>query len=434
MKSFIKGTYLKSAILLSAAGVICKILGALYRVPLTAVLGAEGLGIYQMAFPYYTALLTLSSTGIPTALAKQIAEGKDPSLVLKRSLKLFGGVGALSATATFFLAEYIAAAQGNIAAAGAFKALSPSLFFVSVLSCIRGYCLGFKNALPTAVTQITEQTIKLAAGLTLCTLLGSTPEEKAAIATFSVTISEAAAVIVALFFYGKARTPKIGESVDMKSIIKVVFPITLSAVMIPLSRVADGFLVINLLSADRARSTALYGIYSGAAESIVAMPVALCYAFAAAAVPEISSDKLNEKKRTDAVLYTLLISTAAAVIMYFAASPAVDILYGGLSFPDRRILALLIKISFGAVIGLSLVQTLGATFFALDKYYLPPLFLGVGIAAKIALLVGLLPKIGIFACAIADAAVYLFVGAAEFVYLFLLKGRSAVLLKSRTQA
>ena len=68
-RSFIKGAFL-----LSAAGIICKLIGAFYRVPLSNILGTEGMGVYQMAYPVYSALITFSTAGVPVAVSSMVSE------------------------------------------------------------------------------------------------------------------------------------------------------------------------------------------------------------------------------------------------------------------------------------------------------------------------------------------------------------------------
>ena len=84
-----KDSLFKGALVLSIGGFITKIIGAFYRIPLTNILGADGIGIYQMVFPLYCLLLTVSSTGVPNGIAKLIAEGNNPESVLKTALKIF---------------------------------------------------------------------------------------------------------------------------------------------------------------------------------------------------------------------------------------------------------------------------------------------------------------------------------------------------------
>lgn len=414
-----KNTLLKGALTLSAAGVVCKILGAIYRVPLTSVLGAEGIGAYQMAFPIYTVLLTISSTGIPNALAKLIAEGGDARSLLKKSLILFGSIGALLSVGVYFAANSIASAQGNGFAANSFRAIAPSVFLVSIISCFRGYCQGRKNMIPTAFSQVTEQLVKLALGLTFCYVFGSDPYEKAALATLAVTLSEAIALFVVIA--SAKRTPAVydrGESVSVKKIVSIVLPVTLSAIMLPLSRAVDGFLVINLLREEVSTATAFYGLYSGATESVISLPVAVCYAFAAAAIPEIAEDKNSEKKKLSPIAYTIIISMIIALLTYFLSNLIVRILYFSLSEENRFTVEVLLKTASAQIIGLSVLQTMTAVLIASDKLYLPCISLGAGIAVKIILTIILVPSsFGIYGCALADVVCYFVASALDSIFI-----------------
>ena len=90
-----KDKLLTGAFTLAIGGFMTKIIGAVYRIPLTNVLGSEGIGIYQMVFPLYCLLLTVSSTGVPNGIAKLIAEGNNPEVTLKSALKLFVPIGII---------------------------------------------------------------------------------------------------------------------------------------------------------------------------------------------------------------------------------------------------------------------------------------------------------------------------------------------------
>ena len=153
-----KNTFLRGALIVSAGGIAAKALGALYRIPLTNNLGGEGMGIYQMVFPFYCLLLTLSATGIPAAVARLVASSPARAGgVLRSSLMLFSLIGAASALLMYALAPAMSALQGAPAAASAYRLLSPALFFVAVISCYRGRFQGENNFLPTALSEIVEQ-------------------------------------------------------------------------------------------------------------------------------------------------------------------------------------------------------------------------------------------------------------------------------------
>ena len=107
-----KKTIIQGAIVIAVGGLLSKIIGAFYRVPLTNIIGTEGIGLYQMVFPVYCALLTLSSTGIPTALSKLVAEREEsaPAFLIK-SLMIFGAIGFIGSAIMFVLGDFFSKLQ-----------------------------------------------------------------------------------------------------------------------------------------------------------------------------------------------------------------------------------------------------------------------------------------------------------------------------------
>ena len=184
----------KGAAVLSLGSFAAKVLGALYRIPLTNFLGGEGMGVYQMVYPLYCLLLTVSATGIPAGLARIVsrraADGKEVRGVLFSALSLFCAVGAAGSLVMFLAAPLFAAAQGEPAAASAYRALAPSVFFVSAISCVRGWFQGRSNFLPTALSEVLEQLVKVGLGLALPALC---PARAVQMALLAVTASEFAA-------------------------------------------------------------------------------------------------------------------------------------------------------------------------------------------------------------------------------------------------
>ena len=129
---------LGGAFILLVAGIICKLLGAFYRIPLSNILGSEGIGIYQLVFPVYSLILILSSGGVPIALSKIVAEcrargetERAKRFLLIAFLLLFVWSGIFSVVVVF-CNEYIAARQGNSLAATGYIAISVALVFSSI--------------------------------------------------------------------------------------------------------------------------------------------------------------------------------------------------------------------------------------------------------------------------------------------------------------
>ena len=159
-------SFLAGAVIISLGGFISKLLGAVYRIPLTNVLGGEGMGIYQMVYPLYCILLTVSASGIPTGISRLISSGKGAGAE-RRAFRLYGVVGLIGALVMFTLSTPLAAIQDEPAIALCCKLLSPSVFFVSLLSVVRGYFQGRGNMFPTAATEVLEQVVKVAVGVAL---------------------------------------------------------------------------------------------------------------------------------------------------------------------------------------------------------------------------------------------------------------------------
>ncbi|MCL2797534.1 MAG: polysaccharide biosynthesis protein [Firmicutes bacterium] len=205
-----KNKVLTGAGILAVCALVAKLIGAMYRIPLTNIVGAEGIGLYQMVFPLYTVLLTVSSGGLPVAIsrvvASRIANGDEHGArkVLFTSLLSLSLIGLAASALVFFFRGQIAAVQGNPAAALPYLGIAPSITFVAVISCFRGYYQGKQNMLPSALSQLSEQAIKLAAGLTLARVMLPLGVEYGVLgALLGVSVSELATMLLLLgqFFF-----------------------------------------------------------------------------------------------------------------------------------------------------------------------------------------------------------------------------------------
>ncbi len=369
-----KSTLLGGALTLSVGGVITKLIGAVYRIPLTNLLGAEGIGIYQMVFPLYTILLTLSSTGVPSGISKLIAEGNSPEKTLKSSLKFFAVVGFILSISMAIFSGAISKLQGNLNARLAYVMIAPSVFLVSLISCFRGYYQGFSNMKPTALSQILEQIIKLLFGLIVCYIYKDNVVLASAGATLAVTASE---LVTLLYLILKTKNSInkaefVSVKTDIKPILKTVFPMMVATIIMPLTRTVDSFLILNIVGGYLDTATAVYGLYSGAVESIVSLPVSFCYALAVTSIPIVSRLKKEGGnyygKIMQSVMYTALCSFAFAFLTYAFSGFAVNILYSGLSTSNKLITANMLKLSSLSVFFLPIMQTLIACVNALGRY------------------------------------------------------------------
>lgn len=422
-----KISVIKGAIVVSSAGLIAKILGALYRIPLTNILQADGLGVYQTVFPIYALLLTLSSSGIPSAISKLISSGEPADKVLAKALSIFLPLGLIGTTILCLLSVPLSSFQGIPEAKYAYIALSPAVTFVSAIACARGYFQGGSDMFPTAASQIVEQAGKLTVGLFLCYLFRADYALAGAAACFGVTISEIIATAYLFFRLKKDnvryKTKEINYSA--RKIVSTVFPITLSALLLPIARVFDSFTIINVIGKYSLRAAALYGLYTGSVESVIGVPVALCYGAAISALPQISSAaakndcKSAKSKIVEAIAVTIFpASLFSAVIAIF--SPLITrILFGGFTTADAIIVSKLLSYSAINVCLLSLVQTSSAILIGLNKPYASCLFLGFGLIVKAVVEIIFLniPEINIFGALYSDISCYLIAIFGELMYI-----------------
>ena len=214
-KSMKKQTFLGGVAILFLAGILAKFIGAIYRVPLTWILGAEGLGIYQLVFPIFSLLMVISSAGMPTAISKMVANALSKNdfykarKILKVSVIYLSIIGLLFSIILIGLAQALAGVQGHSESVICYYAIAPAIFFVSILSAFRGYFQGYSNMIPTALSQIIEQVVKLVLGLILSYALVRFGIEYGALgAILGVTISEVVAVLVLGGIYLKDRKQK----------------------------------------------------------------------------------------------------------------------------------------------------------------------------------------------------------------------------------
>lgn len=432
-----KNTILGGAASLGIGAFVAKLLGALYRVPLTNLIGGFGLGLYQTVFPVYALLLDFSGAGVPSALSKLISshEGEDKEKnaysLLAGGCRILSAFGAVLSVVMFVFAKPIAAYQGNPDAYLGYVFLSPAILAVSLISCLRGYFQGFMKMAPTALSQVTEQGIKLIFGLLFAYFLLPDIPKAVAGATFAITLSEFVALLQLYITYLR-RKKRLSleytfDNSEFKSVAKIILkttlPITLVGITIPLSQVIDSFLVVNILGTYRSDSTVLYGLLSGVAATVVNLPVSVCYGISAVTVPAVSSAKGESEKIKNvskALSLTLAVSLPCAVFIAYRSPFIVNLLFGGLPNEEKSVAIKLLTILSPSVVLLSLVQTGNAVLIGTGKLYLPVLSSVTGVAIKTVLNFILLkiPNINIYGGAIAVIACYFFTCLINLIMIF----------------
>lgn len=426
-----KWSFLKGAAWIAAGGFIAKIIGAIYRIPLTNLIGGRGLGLYQLVYPVYCLLLTVSATGIPSSIAKltaeRIARGENDRAVFKTAMKLFVLIGLVGSLIMGLAAPFLAKAQGSEPVLSGYYALAPSVFLVSAISVFRGWFQGRNKMFPTAASEITEQLVKVGFGLLFAYLFRENIEKAVVFLLLAVSISELVTLLLMFVFYKRIPATPVqkneGGMVAMKTVLKLSVPVTLSSILLPLSALLDSVLAPRLLSAYAADAVTLYGLFSGGAVTIVNLPVSVCYGIAAASVPRVataSSDKTQKTSVRKRILYslgiTMLVGGASAAGLYFFAEPAAKIIFRSLKGEELNTLIDLVKAFSISAFTLSCVQTLSACLTAQGKPQYAAVSMAVAMTVKTALYLFWLkdPSVSIFGLAYATNIAY---GVAFFINL-----------------
>lgn len=419
-----KNKILSSAAILGVSAFISKAIGAIYRVPLTSIIGSEGIGLYQMVFPVYVLLLELSGAGVPNGLSKLISSEKNSAINAKSyfitSIKFFSVLGAFATLLLIVLAKPISVLQGDKRATLSYVTIAPSIFLVCIISCVRGYFQGLINMVPTAFSQIIEQVIKLICGLTFSLVFMSDITLASAAAAFAVTVSECVAAVYLILRYKKSAkglfknisADNLRQKVKLKKILECVIPVALIGVILPFSQVIDSFVIINKLSKYFDNSTSVYGLFSGVAMTVINVPVSVCYGIAATAIPSVSGAETIERENKNAakcILLTLLISVPIAFICFAFSPIIIGILFPRLNEADKTLSIGLVKNLSCVIVLASLLQTINGVLIAKGKTKEGTLGLLSGVSVKILLNILLTgkKKINIYGAVVGLIACYL---------------------------
>jgi len=441
-KSFVYG-----ALILGLASIACKIFGAIFRIPLTYLIGTEGVGIYQLVFPIYALFLTLSSSGIPVSISKIISReyskgnNKNIKIIFASSVKLMSLLGLFFSILILILAFPIASLQNNSNMFILYISLAPSLFFATILSSFRGYFQGFQVMTYSAISQVIEQLFKLVFGLLFAFLLLPLGIIYGVLgAIIGINICEAVAFLYLFICYKKRKIqidftqnvdPEITAKNSLKLIIKEALPITLSSVIIPLTSVIDSLIIIKLLSIvgfSFEVSSILYGLDSGVVASLINLPSVIAYSLGISLMPAISSSfAKNDTKevvfKTKLSLKLVWYLTLPCVLIYFVYSNEIcTFLYGNLNnvlFNQLQTASFMLKFSSFSIVYIALNQIITTSLQAINKSYLPVFVILISSVIKVVLTIILvLSNLNIYGLVLSDV---ISSGLTVFVNLLLLK-------------
>lgn len=420
-----KESFMQGVLALMVSQVLIKFLGFAYKWYLTNKdgFGDEGNAIYSAGFQIYALLLSISSIGVPNAVSKLVAERlslgdtKGAHRIFKIAFATFGVIGLVGTLLLLCGAGTFANTMGIPEAEMTLVALSPSIFFVSIMSVIRGFFNGRSKIKVTANSQTLEQVFKTVLTIIVveivAVLSGTNTTLMAAGANLATTLATVASFLY-LFTYYKihkkdkyeiediAKNANIKRSNVMnktilqivKNILWVSIPISLSSILVSINKNIDSFTVVNLLKnfLPEAEAKIQYGILSGKVETLTSLPLSFNVAFATALVPAISAARakgeLNKgvKRISFSLLTTILIVLPCVVGMVVFAEPILKLLY-----PNASSGAWIMQVCVIATIFTAMEQTINGALQGLGKVMVPAAALTIGVLCKLILNLILVP-------------------------------------------
>ena len=352
--------FVMQAGILAAAGIICRIIGILYRSPLAAVIGDEGNGYYSSAYEIYTIILLVSSYSIPSAIYKVIAqrlalkEYRNAQKIFRCAIGYVVVVGGLASLFTFFGAGLLVG--GN--SIPVLRIFAPTIFFSGLLGVLRGYFQAHGTMVPTSFSQIVEQILNavvsiLAAFLLIKAVSDSDTTTQAVYGASGSAIGTGSGVIIALLFmlgvfllnkeYINRKVKRDNSSQLLstgevyKIIITMVTPVILSTFIYNFNTSLNLTIYTRIMEHVKgfteAEAYTQYGLFSGKAKQISNIPIAIASAMSSAMIPGISGsfaqgDIAGTNRRIGtAIKTTMFLSIPSAVGLTVLAKPVTLLLY-----------------------------------------------------------------------------------------------------------
>ena len=439
-----KKSLLKGAAVMAAAGIIVKLLGAVFRIPLANMIGSIGMANYSPAYSLYSFLLVFATAGLPVAISKMVSERyavgqfREAERVFRLSRTLMMIIGIIGFIVLFFCNELIAELINLPGSALSMRATAIALLLVPIMSSYRGYFQGMQEMRPTAISEVAEQLFRVVFGLLLAHLmlssqfemLGYTAEQRgAAGGCFGASAGSIGGLAVMLIVYMVSRRKiklrikrdRTREHESSKTILKkiaaIAIPITIGAAIMPIVNLIDaGIVQTRLLSSgwDATAAESLYGQLTGFASPVIQFPQVFMTAIVMSLVPMVSAaHRLGNRKELHehislGMRTTTIIAFPAAVGMFVLAEPILTLLYSSQKASAIGAAPCLQIYSIGFVF-LAIITTMTGALQGIGKQHLPVINLCIGVAAKFIVTWTLtaVPFINVKGAAIGSATAYL---------------------------
>lgn len=440
--------YLHGAAILTVAVIIVKILGAIYKIPLANIMGSDGIAHFNVAYNLYNVLLTLSTAGLPIALAKLVSEANNlgrPNQV-KRTFSVAMGafivLGVVWSVVMLIFPTELAAFMGDVRASQSMVALAPAVILVCIMSAFRGYTQGLSDMRPTSVSQVVEVAVKVVFGLAVIVLLSRAGYSKPILSAGAISGvaagSLAACIYIGIVAKKRMRSERLryeaggapsrdvadSRGVILKRLIKIGIPIALGSCVLSVITLINTKLIYNRLQTGAGFSydaaNGMFGEYSMALP-LFNLPAAIITPLTVSVVPAIAGflarKQFGEAKTVveSSLRIATIIALPMAVGLSVLSTPIMTGLYNDTSELGCNILSILGAASFFVCMALMTTAILQAS----GRERLPMLTMLIGGGLNIAINWVLLGRedVNIYGAAVGTLVCYIIMSAVNLFFI-----------------
>ncbi len=351
--------------ILAAAGIISRIIGMVYRIPMSNMLGTEGNTLYSIAFSIYNVILTISSYSLPLAVSKLISqysakkEYKNTYKIFKTAFFYAAILGGAGSAFLYFGADFLERIfPGSVGLSKPLKILAPAVFVMAVLGALRGLFQGKNTMLPTAISQVLEQIVNAFVSIWAIYVFMNSHRASKLIFAYGAAggvLGTFMGAVTAFLFLGlifsiyrpalknkimrDRHTLGLSGGIILKMLVFTVLPITLSQTVYQLGYFLDNFIFKNIMhfKGFTTESNSVLGVFNTQYNLLINVPVAVSSAMASSAVPSMvasfakGSYRELKEKAGSLIKFNMTIAFPAAAGLAVLAKPIVTLLFPGLS-------------------------------------------------------------------------------------------------------
>ena len=373
-----KQNFLQGTALLAMATAIVKIIGALYKIPLNAIIGEQGFGYFNTAYEIYNVLLMISTAGLPVAMSRMISQASSLKhynqvrRIYNTARGIFLGLGITGTLLMTLFCRQLAEFQNQPDAWAAIGCLGPCVLLICIMSTYRGFFQGQSNMLPTSISQVLEAVVKLIVGMVAALVLLKATGSVALAAGGAILGVTASCLVSSVYLFGCFRKSYglLPETVEeprsfsdtAKGLLIIAIPITLGSAGLQLLTMLETKIYMGRLLAlgySQAAADTMRGIY-GMTQTIFNMPCSFITPITISIIPAITAqltlckDAEAREIEESAIRITGLISMPCAFGLGLLAEPVTALLGGytgdNLILATRLMMVLGFSIMFNAVV------------------------------------------------------------------------------------